>query len=118
MDCSNFKNFVVERERMCREFNKRCEKCELYKIAYGRYCIHRCYANPEKAIAIVQDWSDKNPIMTRKKKFLEMFPGANMEDGGYPSACAGDVFGFMCSKTTQSKLNCAQCWAEPLEGSQ
>ena len=120
MDCSNFKNFAVERERMCLAMTngtKKCNKgnayggikCPLFSIAENR-----CFSEPEKAICIVQEWSDKNPIETRMRKALELLPNLRIGDNGIPLACAGDIFGFSCY--TKSAEKCAKCWATPYHG--
>lgn len=125
-DCSVLVNFAAERQRMCDSFTypsgkHNCEKCGLdaltekimsYKIT-RRNCERACLNYPDKAAEIVQKWSDEHGIVTRKSWFLKHFPNAALEDNGYPSACAGDVFGFGC--TEKNKSNCRLCWAERYE---
>lgn len=109
MDCSNFKNFVVERERMCKA--RECEDCDLNQLNTNISCVSGCFKNPDKAIAVVQEWSDEHPIATRKSNFLEMFPNAQLvHEEVIPVACAGDIYGFKCALT-----NCEDCWNTSLE---
>ena len=122
MDCSLYINFLAERERMCRSYRYKngasnkadCGKCKLHTIGKERYCANRCENHPLEAIKIVQEWSNKNPVKTRKTVFLQMFPNATIEPSGVPSACAGDVFGFACGGKKSG--DCVVCWSEVLEG--
>lgn len=36
----------------------------------------------KKRVEIIEKWGKKNPIVTRQMKFLEMFPRAEITDGG------------------------------------
>lgn len=128
MDCSTFRNFCLERERLCKSHSTPsgkavCDNCELNaleKLSQRRYCPHRCMEFPDEAIKIVQKWSDNNKIKTRKSEFLKLFPKAGLEDGEYPTVCAGDIFGFACpNDTTKGKLcTCKECWNTSVEGAQ
>jgi hypothetical protein len=70
--------FLKERARMC-EANQTgemtCENCAAYKG------VSQCYKlgepkDPEKMVAIVEQWAAARPIKTRQSVFLEMFPNA------------------------------------------
>ena len=121
MDCGIMKNFVVQRKRMCAKHTypsgkQECKKCPLGKL-HGRNCSTRecAFANIEqyeKALAIVQKWSDNNLVETRKSKFLKLFPKASLEDSGIPTVCAGDVFGFRCEYKGEPDVNCKFCWSQ------
>lgn len=70
--------FLKERARMC-EANQTgemtCENCAAYKG------VSQCYKlgepkDPEKMVAIVEQWAAEHPAKTRQSVFLEMFPNA------------------------------------------
>lgn len=77
-------NFLKERARMC-EANQTgemtCENCAAYKG------VSQCYKlgepkDPEKMVAIVEQWAAEHPIKTRQSEFLKQWPEtALMRDG-------------------------------------
>lgn len=88
-------NFLKERARMC-EANQTgemtCENCAAYKG------VSQCYKlgepkDPEKMVAIVEQWAAEHPVKTRQSEFLEHYPGARriLAHGGL-NACPMDVF--------------------------
>lgn len=101
-------NFLKERARMC-EANQTgemtCENCAAYKG------VSQCYKlgepkDPEKMVAIVEQWAAEHPIKTRQSEFLKLFPNAQT-DSGCLNACPMDVFGntgIDCNKRT-----CFEC---------
>ena len=120
MDCSIMKNFVVQRKRMCAKHTypsgkRECKNCELGK-SHGtkgstRECAFACLEHWEVALKIVQDWSDKNPVETRKGRYLKAFPKAVLENG-IPTVCAGAVFGFYCEYKSGPFVDCKSCWSQ------
>ena len=73
-------NFLKERARMC-EANQTgettCENCAAYKG------VSQCYKlgepkDPEKMVAIVEQWAAEHPAKTRQSEFLKLFPGADV----------------------------------------
>lgn len=82
--------FLKERARMC-EANQTgemtCENCAAYKG------VSQCYKlgepkDPEKMVAIVEQWAAEHPVKTRQSEFLKMFPNVILNDKGQPSLCA------------------------------
>jgi hypothetical protein len=72
--------FLKERARMC-EANQTgemtCENCAAYKG------VSQCYKlgepkDPEKMVAIVEQWAAEHPVKTRQSEFLKLFPGVDV----------------------------------------
>lgn len=78
-DCSKTEVFFEELDRMCKTVNKygEAEDCVFYKPNYG--CCGYMHWFPdgvEKAVTVLQKWSDEHPKKTRQSEFLKMFPNA------------------------------------------
>ena len=75
-------NFLKERARMCKANQTgemTCENCAAYKG------VSQCYKlgepkDPEKMVAIVEQWAAAHPIKTRQSEFLKLFPGADIDE--------------------------------------
>jgi len=65
--------FLKERERMCMTLNRTgyesCEGCELDDVDCMKYIL----AYPEKAVSMVEKWSNDNPLITNRTKLEEVF---------------------------------------------
>lgn len=70
---------------MCKTVNKNgeVEDCVFYKPHYG-CCGHMDWLpdGVEKAITVLQKWSNEHPKETRQSKFLKMFPNAKLHFDG------------------------------------
>lgn len=82
-------NFLKERARMC-EANQTgemtCENCAAYKG------VSHCYKlgepkDPEKMVAIVEQWAAEHPAKTRQSVFLEQYPEAAISKDGAIAIC-------------------------------
>lgn len=111
MDCSKTINFVNEWARMCASHKIGCGGCKFNGIASGM-CRTFIQMNPEKGIAILQEWSDANPIRTRTTVLLEHYPNTRLDRDGLPEEiCAGVLYGFECKEGDE----CEACWRMPVE---
>ena len=65
--------FFKEKERLCDSYTG-CETCPLngYVCDFGD--------NPEKSVAIVEQWSKEHPKMTNASKLLEVFGRIRLSD--------------------------------------
>lgn len=81
--------FLKERARMC-EANQTgettCENCAAYKR------VSQCYKlgepkDPEKMVAIVEQWAAEHPIKTRQSVFLAQYPEAAISKDGAIAIC-------------------------------
>ena len=71
IDCSVTINYLKEKERMSNHCKIDCDDCPLKLSGYFCHILQRDY--PEKAIAIVQKWSDEHPQRTILEDFLEKY---------------------------------------------
>lgn len=64
---------------------------------------------PDEAIAIVQEWSDKNQIETRVEHFFKMIPTAQISKSDkVPKVCLN----YLNPKIV-CKASCKMCWQAP-----
>ena len=86
---------LKEYQRMCK--NSDCSTCELacHNDETFPFCLWECdyekYA--EQIVEVVEKWSIKHPIKTRKMDFLEKYPKAPLKPNGYPQVLP-IVFGY------------------------
>lgn len=111
------KEYLTEKARMteCR-LNPECETCGLSKKnnSMNIGCVDLETDHPDKAIAIVEEWSKAHPRKTYKDDFLEKFPNSSMSSGVIPIFCRKDVYGS--PKFCHSEVvDCFKCWNEPME---
>lgn len=103
-------NFLKERARMC-EANQTgemtCENCAAYKG------VSQCYKlgepkDPEKMVAIVEQWAAEHPVKTRQSEFLKLFPGADVgETDGCLTLCPCNIYEKMRKECGAPK--CSEC---------
>lgn len=82
-------NFLKERARMCKANQTgemTCENCAAYKG------VSQCYKlgepkDPEKMVAIVEQWAAEHPVKTRQSVFLERYPEAAISKDGAIAIC-------------------------------
>ena len=108
LDCNVTANFIKEKERMC-DSHEYCMNCPLDNDGFG--CTSFMEKNPEKAIAIVQKWSNENPVRTIMMDFFEKFPNAPKDDDGTPETCPWHL-GY--DKRFNCTHDCVKCWNRPL----
>lgn len=103
--------FLKERARMC-EANQTgemtCENCAAYKG------VSQCYKlgepkDPEKMVAIVEQWAKEHPIKTRQSEFLKLFPYARVKKAnGLPIVSPCDLDVKLAGKC--EGIPCQECW--------
>lgn len=102
---------------MCSEADFR-GTCPLVQkgIAVGcAHCEEYVRRNTDKAIEIVQEWSDTHPQKTRLSVLKEAFPMYQMCIGSnVPAFCAKFIFG----ENIECDKQCVKCWNAPIEGLQ
>lgn len=125
IDCTKTTNYFSEKLRMTKRTRRqgckiKCSECPLSSQNNGTSdsmsCITFEMYHPEKAIAIVQKWSDEHPPKTYLTELLENYPNAEL-DHGVPKVCLkklGAVSG--CAKTKKGDLyiSCYSCWNQPI----
>lgn len=136
IDCSRTENYFAEKQRMTKTTNKlgfcgfcgfcgiECRECPLYvennDPMFTCTSLEKLY--PEKAIAIVQKWSDEHPQKTYLSEFLKKYPNVQFYDTGIPKGiCPYDLgldLGLMSIEGCRNDRNCVKCWNQPIEESE
>ena len=123
IDCSKTKNYLSEQARMTKSSDVgvcriSCNHCPLSRFNNDEemLCTELELTHPEKAIEIVQKWSDEHLQKTYLTELLEKYPNAEL-DHGEPKVCLkklGVVSG--CAKTKKGDLyiSCYRCWNQPI----
>lgn len=125
IDCSRTENYFAEKERMTKKHKLNhggyscklnCADCPLSHLnndSTMMFCsdFETCY--PEKAIAIVQKWSDEHPPKTYLSEFLKNYPNAPLVHDGTPEICLRKL-GLTDIKTCRVG-GCVECWNQPIE---
>ena len=113
IDCSNIINFFKEKERLTKDCKMNCEDCPLHRLnnGSGYGCATFISHEPERAVEILQKWSDENPVKTRLDDFKEKYPNYFMEPkDDTPNVCCR-YLGYI-DKCPLTK--CSKCWDMPL----
>lgn len=118
MDCRNTENFIKQKERLCQYYKDTgCNFCVLDRNMPCSDFIVQC---PQKAIEIVQKWSDKHPQRTLLTEFLDHYPNVEMNSDGYPDNIIPCYLGLMkrtdiCENRClyfydKGRRPCQDCW--------
>lgn len=123
IDCKITENYFAEKRRMTKRTREKgckikCSECPLSSQNNGTSEFTSCITfeifYPEKAIAIMQKWSDENPPKTFLSEFLKHYPNASLEDDGTPNFCPYKL-GLMVTDDCRKDGNCVKCWNQPIE---
>lgn len=128
IDCSKTENYFNEKLRMTKKHKLNggayicelnCTDCPLNRSNNGSSDMMSCSdfetIYPQKAIAIMQKWSDAHPQKTYLSELLTHFPNAQLNDSGTPKGMCPHELGLKdidCGKTDNA---CAKCWNQPLK---
>ena len=113
IDCSNTINFFKEKERLTKNCNIACVECPFYRKNNGMDvgCNILIRHHTEKAVEILQKWSEENPVKTRLDDFKEKYPNYFRETkDDTPNVCCR-YLGYI-DKCPLTK--CSKCWNMPL----
>lgn len=121
IDCSKVTNYIAEKARMtkrpklgvCRFL---CADCPLSTTnnGIGIPCSDFEVLYPEKAIAIVQKWSDKHPQKTFLTELLKKHPNTLLGDNEIPKWICPHELGLMSKDDCGKYHNCTECWNQPI----
>lgn len=115
-DCSKIIDFYAEYQRMCsKENGLACSKCPLSSNNNGEDlgCVAFIKVYTDKAVSIVQKWSDEHEQKTYMEDFFEKFPNAVRDRYGTPKSCWKDIYG---DDTCDYDYGyCDNCWRRPME---
>lgn len=123
IDCSKTENYFIEKLRMTKRTREegckiKCSECPLSSQNNGTSdefmsCITFEMLYPEKAIEIVQKWSDAHPQKTFLTEFLKNYPNAPLDDDGAPKGVCPHRLGL--TDIDNCYDNCIKCWNQPIE---
>lgn len=125
IDCTKTENYLAEKRRMTKRrkggiCKLDCKKCPLYGTNNGTpenlSCVSLEMRYPEKAIEIVQKWSNEHPQKTYLSEFLKNYPNAPLVHDGTPEICLRKL-GLTDIKTCRVG-GCVECWNQPVEESE
>lgn len=123
IDCTKTINYLAEKARMTKKdklgrCKLHCGECLLNNKNNGTSENLLCGAfeaiYPEKAIAIVQKWSDEHPRETYLSEFLKNYPNAQLKDDGTPVGICPHHLGLINKEDCKNR-NCVECWNQPIE---
>lgn len=124
IDCSKTENYFAEKQRMTKKHKLNhggyacklnCADCPLSHLNNGSTMLCSDFETiyPEKAVAIIQKWSDEHPQKTFVTEFLKNYPHAVVNGDGIPNSVCPYDLGLMnkhdCRKT------CIECWNQAIE---
>lgn len=118
IDCNITKNYLKEKKRMCG--NNSCSTCPLTKsFPKGTVCTHIEYTNLDKAIKIVQKWSNEHPQKTLLTEFLKHYPKAELNSNGCPDIAPCELGIIKLKDECKGKdvyyYHCEKCWNTPVK---
>lgn len=121
IDCNIAVNYFTEKARMVKLTNTGvcaigCANCPLSEKnnGTGRLCVDYELHYPERAILIVQRWSDAHPPKTYLTQFLDNYPNAELDDCVPTRICPHEL-GLNDIETCEpGTYHCIECWNQPL----
>lgn len=122
IDCKATGNYLTERNRMCDMYVQRnCKGC-VYHTTDGCWRTTMEHNNPEKAIEIVQKWSNGHPQKTLLTEFLKFYPNAELNSVGCPNITPcklglitiKDICKDKCIWLNDKDNCCKRCWNTPI----
>jgi hypothetical protein len=123
IDCNITKNYFNEKLRMTKRTRKGlckidCSVCPLCSENNGTSGLVSCTTlemlHPEKAIEIVQQWSNANPQRTYLSELLKIFPNTPLKDDGTPKGICLHELGATSLDNCEVDNACAKCWNQPI----
>lgn len=122
LDCMKTENYFAEKKRMIKRAGIgvcriKCEDCPLGITNNGMnvLCSELETLYPEKAIEIVQKWSDTHPQRTYLSVLLTHFPKIELSDAGIPKwICPHELGLDEIEDCGGTDICCAKCWNQPI----
>lgn len=110
--------FLKCKGRICKTY--RCNDCPIWKSRPNNSegCGIFLIKYPDKAVAIVQKWSEEHPQKTFLSDFLEKYPNAPINERGFPDNFCPCDLGYTDEECISPSLfndRCKECWSRPLE---
>ena len=121
IDCSKTQNYFTEKLRMTKRTKNglckiKCSNCPLCSNNNGEglSCPTFEMYYPEKAIEVVQKWSNEHPRKTYLSEFLNNYPNALLDKNGVPQNLCPSRFGLKNLENC-GEISCVECWNQPIE---
>lgn len=121
IDCSKTANYFAEKLRITKRTKNglckiKCSNCPLCSNNNGEglSCPTFEMYYPEKAIAIVQKWSDEHPQKTYLTELLEKYPNVPLKDDGTPKGVCLYELGATSLDNCEVDNACVKCWNQPI----
>lgn len=129
IDCTKTENYLAEKQRMTKKHKLNhggyackldCIDCPLSITNNGTNvpCADFDKLYPEKAIAIVQKWSNEHPPKTYLSELLKNYPNTRLGDDGTPKDICPYEFGLKDIGHCEIDDVCVKCWNQPIEESE
>lgn len=121
IDCTNTENYFAEKRRMTKRTKNglcktKCSDCPLCSDSNGTSEDMSCTTfetyYPEKAVKVVQRWSNEHPQKTFVTEFLKNYPHAVVNGDGIPNSVCPYDLGLM--NKHDCRKNCIECWNQPI----
>lgn len=122
IDCSKTANYLSEKLRMTKKTKTglcktKCSDCPLCSDNNGTSENMSCTTfemhHPEKAIEVVQKWSDEHPQKTYLTELLKHYPNTLLNDDGTPEICLSSL-GLTNYNGCRNGITCSECWNQPI----
>lgn len=114
---NNSLNYMREKDRMCSSYIKSCNdcldsECPLKVTQNGITITCRRFESlyPEKAIEVVQRWSDEHSQRTYLTELLKNFPNTPLNDDGTPKGICLHELGATSLDNCEVDNACVKCW--------
>lgn len=129
IDCSKTENYFAEKRRMTKRrkiygnaymCKIDCANCPLNSLNNGTNDMTSCSdfeaLYPEKAIEIVQKWSDEHPRRTYLSELLKHYPNTELDKYGAPKRICPHRLGLHDMEGCKKNYSCAciECWNQAL----
>lgn len=122
IDCSKTANYFAEKLRITKRTKNglckiKCSNCPLCSNNNGEglSCPTFEMYYPEKAIEVVQKWSDEHPPKTYLSELLKNYPNIPLCCDGIPDGICPYDLGLMSIDNCRKDGNCVKCWNQPIE---
>lgn len=126
IDCTKTENYFAEKQRMTKKHKLNggayicelnCTDCPLGSLNNDASDKMSCSdfetIYPEKAIEIVQKWSDEHPQRTYLSELLKIFPNIPLSNDGTPKSLCPFELGV--TMTEKCNNECVECWNQPIK---
>lgn len=120
IDCTKTTNYFNEKLKMTKRTKNglceiKCSNCPLCsnKNGEGLPCPDFEMYYPEKAIEIIQKWSNEHPQKTYLTELLKNYPNAKLGENGVPMNMCPSILGLQDLENC-GEISCVECWNQPV----